>query len=120
MEDIRPWGPEFGPEGKHFVSGNSLFFIFGGAAKLRWGGAQRPFVMFISQKRRVRAAHGRARADQNPLVELKKARVYFGGFFAKLGYFAGFSLYIINFPVRISEAAVGGAGDIIFHNLGTQ
>ncbi len=40
--------------------------------------------------------------------------------FAKLGYFAGFSLYFINFPVRISEAAVGGAGDIIFHNLGAQ
>ncbi len=31
--------------------------------------------------------------------------VYFGGFVAKLGYFAGFSLYIINFVARISEAA---------------
>jgi hypothetical protein len=40
--------------------------------------------------------------------------VYFGGFFAKLGNFAGFSLYIINNSVRISEAAMGGAGDIIF------
>ena len=54
--------------------------------------------------------------------------VYFGGFFAKLGNFAGFSLYIerkkerkkershliINNAVRISEAAMGGAGDIIF------
>ncbi len=40
--------------------------------------------------------------------------VYFGGFFAKLGNFAGFSLYIINNAVRISEAAVGGAGYIIF------
>ncbi len=31
--------------------------------------------------------------------------VYFGGFFAKLGHFAGFSLYIINFAVRISKSA---------------
>jgi hypothetical protein len=32
------------------------------------------------------------------------------GFFPKLGFFAGFSLYIINFAGRISEAAMGGAG----------
>jgi hypothetical protein len=32
--------PEFGPEGKHFVSRNSLFFILGGAAKLRWAGGR--------------------------------------------------------------------------------
>jgi hypothetical protein len=36
------------------------------AAKLRWpgggGGAQLPVVLFKSPKRRVRAAHGRARA----------------------------------------------------------
>ncbi len=32
--------------------------------------------------------------------------ILFGGFFAKLGYFAGFSLYIINFVGRISEAAM--------------
>jgi hypothetical protein len=51
------------PEGKHFVSG--IFFIFGGAAKLRWpgGGARSaPFGMLKSPKRRVRAAQGRARA----------------------------------------------------------
>ena len=24
---ISPWRPEFGPEGKHFVSGNSLFLF---------------------------------------------------------------------------------------------
>ena len=34
--------------------------------------------------------------------------VYFGGFFAKLGYFAGFSLHIINLTVRISAAMVVG------------
>jgi hypothetical protein len=33
---------------------------------------------------------------------------YFGGFFA--GIFVGFSLYIINKAVRVSEAAMGGAG----------
>ncbi len=39
-KNIRPWRPEFGPEGIHFVSGNSLFFYFGGsseAAMDRWG-----------------------------------------------------------------------------------
>ncbi len=40
--------------------------------------------------------------------------VYFGGFCAKLGHFAGLSLYIITNAVRISEAAMGEAGDIIF------
>jgi hypothetical protein len=55
--------PEFGLEGKHFVSGNSRFFIFGGAAKLRWaGGAQRPVGRSNEPKRRVRAAHGRVHA----------------------------------------------------------
>jgi hypothetical protein len=34
-KEIRPWRAEFVPEGKHFVSGNSLIFIFGEAAKLR-------------------------------------------------------------------------------------
>jgi hypothetical protein len=29
-KDIPPWRPECGPEGKHFVSGNSrFFFLFG-------------------------------------------------------------------------------------------
>jgi hypothetical protein len=34
--------------------------------------------------------------------------------------FAGFSLHIINFVGRISEAAMKGVGDIIFHKLGAQ
>jgi hypothetical protein len=42
-----------------------------------------------------------------------QAVVYFGGFFPKLGHFAGFSLYIITNAVWISEAAMGGAGDVI-------
>ena len=46
--------------------------------------------------------------------------VYFGGFFAKLGPFAGFSLHIVNFVGRISEAAMKGVGDILFHNFGAQ
>jgi hypothetical protein len=37
--------------------------------------------------------------------------VYFGGFFAKLGYFAGFSQNIINFVGRISEAAMKEGGE---------
>ncbi len=40
--------------------------------------------------------------------------VNFGGFFAKLGQFPGFSLHIIKNVVRISEAAMGGKGDITF------
>jgi hypothetical protein len=34
--------------------------------------------------------------------------------FCRTGIFPGFSLYIIKNAVRISEAALGGAGDIIF------
>ncbi len=41
--------------------------------------------------------------------------VNFGGFFAELGHFAGFSLHIINLAIRISDAAMGGAGNIIFN-----
>jgi hypothetical protein len=62
-KDIRPWRPEYRPEGKHFVSGQ--FFIFGDAAKLRWAGGGARSALFggaMSSKRRVRAAHGRARA----------------------------------------------------------
>ncbi len=46
--------------------------------------------------------------------------VFFGGFFAKLGRFAGFSLNIINFVGRVNEVAIKGVGDIIFHNFGAQ
>jgi hypothetical protein len=43
------------------------------------------------------------------------ALVYFGGFFAKLGYFAGFSLNIINLAVSISAATVyDGGGQYFF------
>ncbi len=35
---------------------------------------------------------------------------WFRGFFPKLGFFAGFSLYIIVIAVRNVEAAIGGAG----------
>ncbi len=62
-KNIRPWRPEYGPEGKHFVSG--FFSILGDAAKLRWkwaGARSAPFGVAMSSKRRVRAAHGRARA----------------------------------------------------------
>jgi hypothetical protein len=39
--------------------------------------------------------------------------VYFGRFFAKLG----FSLHIINYVGKISEAAMIGLGDIILYKL---
>ncbi len=44
--------------------------------------------------------------------------VNFGGFFAELGHFAGFSLHIINLAIRISDAAMGGAGNITNDRLG--
>ncbi len=64
VEKYTPLAAEFGPEGKHFVSGNSRFFIFVGAAKLRRaGGAQRPVGRGNEPKKTGgRAAHGRARA----------------------------------------------------------
>jgi len=64
VEKYTPLAAEFGPEGKHFVSVNIRFFIFVGAAKLRWAGGARsaPLGVAMSPKRRVRAAHGRARA----------------------------------------------------------
>ncbi len=43
---------------------------------------------------------------------------YFGEFFCQTGIFAGFSLYIINFVGRISEAAI--AGDILLFSLRGQ
>jgi hypothetical protein len=43
------------------------------------------------------------------LYDIKTAVPHFCGFPPKLGFFAGFSLYIINFAGRISEAAMGGA-----------
>jgi hypothetical protein len=44
------------------------------------------------------------------ITELYEKVVSFRGFSPKLGFFAGFFLYIINFAGRISEAAIGGAG----------
>jgi hypothetical protein len=63
-KDIRPWRPEFGPEGMH------LFFIFGGAAKLRWAGrgTQRP-IWHVNEPNKTGARSARARTrGQNPLV----------------------------------------------------
>jgi hypothetical protein len=52
---------EFGPEGRHLFLEIVYFCIFGGAAKLR-GARSAPFGMERRPIRRVRAAHGRARA----------------------------------------------------------
>jgi hypothetical protein len=43
---------EFEPEEKHFVSGNSLFFLFWGRIKSSYGGL---WGVLMSPKRRVRA-----------------------------------------------------------------
>ncbi len=57
---------EFRPERKHFVSGN--IFWGGGAAKLRWGGAERPFWS-VNEPKKTGARSARAcTRGQNPLV----------------------------------------------------
>ena len=60
---LRWVGPEFGPKGKQFVSGNS-FFCLGGSSEAAMGGGARsaPLGVAKSPKRRVHAAHGCARA----------------------------------------------------------
>ncbi len=60
MEKYMPWRPEFGPEGKHFVFGNS-FWEEQRSCDER-GARSAPFGVFMSPIRLVRAAHGRARA----------------------------------------------------------
>jgi hypothetical protein len=65
--------PEFGPEGKHFVTGNSLFFIRGESSETAMGGGgarSAPLGVAMSPKRRVRAAHGRARAANTHLFRI--------------------------------------------------
>ncbi len=65
-----PSGPSLGPEGKHFVSGNNLFFSFGGSSKAAMGGgAQRPVGRGNKPKKTgARSARARTRG-QNPLVQ---------------------------------------------------
>jgi hypothetical protein len=66
---IRPWRPEFGPEGKHFVTGNSYFLFLGEQRSCDGpGGAQRPVGRGNESKRTgARSARARKRG-QNPLV----------------------------------------------------
>jgi hypothetical protein len=72
MERYMPmaWRPVFMPEGKHFVSEKSKFLIFGGQRSCdgRGGARSAPFGVAMSLKRRVRAAHGRARAAKTHLL----------------------------------------------------
>ncbi len=74
MERYTPLAPELGSEGKHFVSENSLFFIFGGAAKLRGGRAAAIWGFNEPKKTGARSARARTRG-QNPLV-LEKNTVF--------------------------------------------
>ncbi len=68
-KDKRPWRPEYGPEGKHFVSG--LFFYFGGCSEAAMDGgrgAKRPVWAGNELKKKgARSARARTRG-QNPLV----------------------------------------------------
>ncbi len=96
-KDIRPWRPSlyiilFVQGGSptphpfssrpHFVwrpslglKGSILFSIFGGAAKLRWGGAQRPvWRVYEHKKTGARSARARTRG-QNPLVKIYLPRI---------------------------------------------
>jgi hypothetical protein len=83
--DIHPLWPEIGPEGKHFVSGNSFIFIFGGCSEAAMGGlgAQRPVRRGNTPKKTgARSARARTRG-QNPLVIYIVAKIcekfHFGG-----------------------------------------
>ncbi len=56
-KDIRPWRPEFGPERKHLVAGNSFVFIFGGwikSSEAAMGGGRFVHGVLMSPKRRVK------------------------------------------------------------------
>ena len=57
------------------------------------------------------------RATCSCSVELHKQWYTLADFFPNWNFRGVFSTYHY-FAVRISEAAMGGAGDIIFHNLG--
>jgi hypothetical protein len=60
----------FGPEGRHFVSGNTFIFIFWGEQRScdGWWGAQRPVGRGNAPKKTgARSARARTRG-QNPLV----------------------------------------------------
>jgi hypothetical protein len=56
MERYSPLATEFGPEGKLWGINKSSEATIGGG-----GARSAPFVVAMSSKRRVRAAHGRAR-----------------------------------------------------------
>ena len=71
MESVRPWQPEFGPEGKHFVSGNRLSLFLKNKKQRscdRRGGAQRPFWR-VNEPKKTGARSARAcMRGQNTLV----------------------------------------------------
>jgi hypothetical protein len=70
VENRRPWRPEFGPEGRQFVPGNSFFyFVVSSEAAMGGVGAQRPVWHAIDPKK-TGALCARARTrGQNPLVD---------------------------------------------------
>jgi hypothetical protein len=73
---VRSWRPEFGPEGKHFVSGNSLFFSSWGAAKLRLAGGAQRLVWRVNEPKKTAMRSARARTSgQTPLVVSERLRL---------------------------------------------
>ncbi len=65
------WRPEFGPEEKHFVSGNSRFFYFWGSGEAAMGGGGRaaPRWAYSNEPKKTGARSAPARTrGQNPLV----------------------------------------------------
>ncbi len=70
-KDIRPWRPEFGPEGMHCVSKIFIFYFWGSSeAAMGGGGAQRP-VCHVNEPNKTGARSARARTrGQNPLVPI--------------------------------------------------
>jgi hypothetical protein len=61
-KNVCPKRPELGTEGRHIVSGNSRFLFLGEQRSCDGRGARSaPSGVAVSPKRRVRAAHGRAR-----------------------------------------------------------
>ncbi len=68
-KDIRPLRPEFGPEGKHFVSGNSLFFKFLVEQRSCDGRGRAASVWRVYEPKKTGARSARARTrGQNLLV----------------------------------------------------
>jgi hypothetical protein len=71
VEKYTPLEPEFGHEGKHFVSGNSLFFYFWTKPRGVGGAHRSVWRVNVPKKTGARSTRARTRC-QNPLVVSQK------------------------------------------------